>query len=170
MSAAEEEFFANLFRTYFRPLRDQILRVVSARDVAEELTQEAFARMYAARATAVESPRGFLFRTARNLALDHLRRRRVVAFDRLEAGAYEQIEDNSPSAERWLAAREELELLRTVILELPPKCRQVFLLLSVEGRSFKEIAAEMGLSDRMVRNYAARAIEHCQRRLGRIGP
>ena len=64
-----------------------------------------------------------------------------------------------------VAAREELAIMRTIILELSPRCRQAFLLVRLEGLSHREVAAEMGLSQTMVRKHLARALSHIQTRL-----
>jgi len=169
MTARRTDSINRLFREHANSVRRYLCRVVAAPEVAEELTQEAFARVYLSpRLATVDSPRSFLFRTARNLALNHLVRQRTVTFEYLEDHPGFEVRDETPSVERWLSAREELELVRTVIAELPPKCRHVFLLLRINGLSIQEVACEMGLSETMVRKYAARAFEHCQARLGHL--
>jgi RNA polymerase sigma-70 factor (ECF subfamily) len=169
MSSRQDEALTNLFREYASSVRRYLRRIVAAPEVAEELAQEAFARIHSsARSTGIDSPRYFLFRTARNLALNHLLRQRAVTFEHLEDRPGFEIGDEAPSVERWLSAREELELVRTVIAELPPKCRQVFLLLRIQGLSVQEVMREMGLSETMVRKYAARALDHCQNRLAHL--
>ncbi len=169
MGFRQNDALTCLFREHAKSVRRYLSRLVVAPEIAEELAQEAFARVYLSpRLTTADSPRSFLFRTARNLALNHLVRQRTVTFEHLDDRPGFQIQDETPSAERWLAAREELELVRAVIAELPPKCRQVFLLLRINGLSIQEAAREMGLSETMVRKYAARAYEHCQTRLGHL--
>ena len=151
---------------HFDAVRRHIYGIVSAVEIAEELTQEAFARVYLAQAAGLKSPGGFLLRVAHNLALDHVRRRQRVRIEPLGENAARWLRDESPSAEDRLAARQELDRVRVAVAELPPKCRQVFLLLRIEGLSYREIALEMGLSPTMVRKYAGRAFEHLQTRLG----
>jgi RNA polymerase sigma factor (sigma-70 family) len=169
MKSKNELLFADLFRTHFRSLRHYLSTLVRTPEIADELTQEVFARIYLSyRLTNIDSPRGLLFRTARNLALNHLLRQRTVTFEHLEDRPGFELQDEAPSAERWLSAREELELVATVIAELPPKCRQVFLLLRINGLSIQEVAREMKLSETMVRKYATRALDHCHARLGHL--
>jgi RNA polymerase sigma factor (sigma-70 family) len=155
-----------LFQEHSRAVRKQIAAIVDRLDVAEELTQEAFLRLLSSDRTQLDSPRGFLFRTARNLALDHVRRARRVPIGRLDDQALEFFADAAPSAEESLAARQELALMRAVLLELPPKCRQAFLLVRLEELSHREAATEMGISQTMVRKYLARAILHIGARTG----
>ena len=56
-------------------------------------------------------------------------------------------------------------VLKQALEELPVKCRDIFVLHRVEGLSRAEIAIRMGLGERMVRLYMARALEHVRRRL-----
>jgi RNA polymerase sigma-70 factor (ECF subfamily) len=155
-----------LFQENSRAIRKQIAAIVDRLDVAEELTQEAFLRLLSSDRTELDSPRGFLFRTARNLALDHVRRARRVPIGRLDDHASEFLADGAPTAEERLAASQELALMRAVLLELPPKCRQAFLLVRLEELSERQAAAEMGISQTMIRKYLARAVMHIQARTG----
>ena len=156
----------SLFQEHSKAVRKHVAAIVDRLDVAEELTQEAFLRLLSSDHGELDSPRGFLFRTARNLALDHVRRARRVPIGRLEDQAAEVFADGAPSAEESLAARQELAVMRAVLLELPPKCRQAFLLVRLEELSHREAAAEMGISPTMVRKYVTRAILHIAARTG----
>jgi RNA polymerase sigma-70 factor (ECF subfamily) len=155
-----------LFQEHSRAVRRHISGIVDRLDVAEELTQETFVRLLSSERTQLDSPRGFLFRTAQNLALDHVRRARRVPMGRLDDQPAEFFTDGAPSAEERLAAQQELAIMRAVLLELPPKCRQAFLLVRLEELSHREAAAELGISQTMVRKYLARAIKHIQARTG----
>ena len=153
-----------LFQEHSRAVRKYVAAIVDRFDVAEELTQEAFLRLLTSDRTHLDSPGGFLFRTAQNLALDHVRRARRVPIGRLDDQPAEYFADAAPSAEESLAAREELAFMRAVLLELPPKCRQAFLLVRLEELSQREAAAEMGISQAMVHKYLTRAVLHIQMR------
>jgi len=158
-----------LFRDHSKALRAYISAIVHRLDVAEELAQETFLRLLSSERKELESPRGFLFRTAQNLALDHVRRVRRVPIGRLDDQSGEVFADAMPSAEDRLAAKEELAIMRAVLLELTPKCRQAFLLVRLENLSHREAAAEMGISQTMIRKYLARAVLHIQSRVdGRL--
>ena len=68
----------------------------------------------------------------------------------------------APTPDREAASAQEVEIVRRLIGELPPKCRHAFLLHRVHGAEFSEIAKEMGLSERMVRHYVLRAVLYCR--------
>src|SRR5579859_5883582 len=153
MTDEADESFKFLFRDYRKALRLYLSKLTFSRDVAEDLAQEAFIRVYANRRSEVGSLRGYLFKTAHNLGVDYVRHRRALPIDAIDVEGRE-IASDAPSAESTIGSRQELVLVSAAIEELPPKCRMVFLLLRVEGRSYKDVAAQMALSETMVRKYA----------------
>ncbi|MDB5397427.1 MAG: putative sigma-70 factor, subfamily protein [Rhodospirillales bacterium] len=169
MDIDRNSLFTVLFSHHAGAVRRYLFKIIPKLDVAEELTQEAFARLQSSTRSHLESPRGFLFRTAHNLALDHLRRARCVPIDQIDDRAAELLADETPSPEEQVAAREELAIMRAIIMELPPKCRQVFLLVRIEGLSHRDVGSEMGMSQTMVRKYLSRAVDHIHARLGAGG-
>ncbi len=68
----------------------------------------------------------------------------------------------APSPEQAAAGAQELRLAEQLINELPPKCQRAFFLHKVCGLDFAEVAAQMGLKERMVRRYVVRAIVYAQ--------
>jgi RNA polymerase sigma factor (sigma-70 family) len=166
MDSNRDSILIELFAHHAKAVKRYLFAIIPKLEIAEDLTQEAFARLHASTRNKLESPRGFLFRTAHNLALDHLRRDRRVPIGELDEITSASLADLGPSPEETVAARQELAIMRAIILELPPKCRQVFLLVRLEDLSHREVAAEMGMSQTMVRKYLARAVDHIQKRLG----
>jgi RNA polymerase sigma-70 factor (ECF subfamily) len=67
--------------------------------------------------------------------------------------------------ERRVAGVQEIERLDALLAELPPKCRQAFVLNRFYGMDFAAVAAEMGVSERSARVYVERALVHCLKRL-----
>ena len=117
----------------------------------DDLVQEAFLRvLQASERGDVTSPKAFLFATARNLALDDLRDRRVAMTESLvESGELRVLEDATDVAET-VARNQELALLTEAIQSLPDRCRQIFTLRKVYGLSQRDIAAKLGISERTV--------------------
>ncbi len=66
-----------------------------------------------------------------------------------------------PGPDRILAAVEELTTLAIVLGDLPERVRRAFLLSRIDGQTYSEIAAELGVSTSMVKQYVARAFAHC---------
>jgi len=153
-----EALFREHNETLVRFLRGRLLSEADAREAA----QEAYVRLLQLEEPAQPSfLRAYLFKVASNVATDLLRRKST----RLKHDDAE--EDFSQAAqERGLIAREELAIVERALAELPPRCREAFRMSREEGLGSNEIALRLGVSDRMVRLYLVRCLEHLQERLG----
>lgn len=149
----------------FSEHNESLVRFLAARlnsvQEAKEVAQEAYVRLLSLDDSgAVSFLRAFLFKTAANLAVDRLRSR-TRQRQAMNAGLYDELrEASTPDHEAALV--EEAEIVRRLIGELPPKCRQVFLLHRIQGEDFPQIAKQMQLSERMVRHYVLRATLYCR--------
>lgn len=133
------------------------LRTGSAED-AKEIVQEAYAKVLALdRRHTVSLQVGYLWRIAANLAID--RKRQRAARLRLAAVALQPTGSCSPSAESVVESRERLAIVHKAIEQLPPRCRQAFLLRVLEGQRFSRVGREMGITERMAKVHVARAME-----------
>lgn len=118
----------------------------------DDVVQEAFARIVQARATtAIDSPKAFLFATARNLALCWTRHQRVMRTNNpLTEFELESVLDESADVPQAVARAQELEFLTQAIQSLPTRCRQIITLRKIYGLSQKEVAAQLGISEHTV--------------------
>jgi RNA polymerase sigma factor (sigma-70 family) len=124
-----------------------------------DLRQEAYARVYeAAQRERPQLVKPFLFQIARNLMIDRLRRQSVVSLESMADVDWLNVSDDRPSAETYVAARQELRLLQAALDKLPPRCRQVVLMRKVEGFSQREVAKEMGITIETVENQVAKGM------------
>lgn len=118
----------------------------------DDIVQEAYARVLRAReAQEIQSPKAFLFATARNLALGRLRHLEVVAdYNGLAEIDSRNVLDESADVPNAVARAQELELLTQAIQSLPTRCRQILTLRKIYGLSQKEVAAQLGISEHTV--------------------
>ncbi len=147
------------------------MRFGNAEDAAE-IAQEAYLRLMGVeRLEELENPRGFLFRTATNLALDRTRQqtrlarlhRHLALQTRTDQGQPSSPGGTSPEAD--LQARERMQQVAEVVRKLPYKCGRAFILHRFEGRTHAEIARELGVSRSMVEKYLIRALARLRREL-----
>ena len=129
---------------------------------ADDLVQEAYARLMRAHATGpVACPRALLFVTVRNLALNHLRHQRI---ERPE-GAAEidalSVADERVGAPEALAQAEDFQVLIRAIQALPERCRQIVTLRKIYGLSQKEVAERLGLSEHTVEAQGGIGLRKC---------
>ena len=119
--------------------------------VLDDIMQEAYVRVWQARAAgALRAPMAFLFATARNLALDYLRRHHVSRTGPLVESDLSNVLDEHSDIPETVARNQELALLTEAIQTLPDRCRQIFTLRTVYGLTQRAIAEKLGISDRTV--------------------
>ncbi|WP_447599377.1 sigma-70 family RNA polymerase sigma factor [Nitrospira sp. Nam80] len=155
-----------LFRDYYDELVAHLTRKLRSRDQAMDVAQETFLRVLSQQPDArVEHPRAFLYKTAWNLSVDLFRKQRRQAEESLESQEIQEVLIVSADQDTIVEVKEQVELLCRAIQELPPKCRQVFLLHKFKERSHAEIAAQLGITKSMVEKHIIKAMAHCRHRL-----
>lgn len=148
-----------VYRESGAELKGFLRRWLKSEQDVEDLSQEAFLRLHGAQPKqAIEQPRSFLFRIARNLLTDHFRRKRhpQITLDDPEIAA--TLSDTAPTPEHVLQSKDWLERYQHALERLPPKCRAVFVKCRIEGLPHAQIAAELGISRKMVEKYMGQAL------------
>lgn len=158
-----------LFLAHRRELQAYLTRIVRDAETAADLTQETFLS-FAERdrgnpAAVIVHERSYLYRTAHNLAIDHVRRRGYERTEAADADALAGFQDDRPPADRVIGGRDELDRVRDALLELPERSRQVFALARIEGLTYREVAVRLAISDSSVQKHLAKAIKHVMQRL-----
>ncbi|MBI5689599.1 MAG: RNA polymerase sigma factor [Verrucomicrobia bacterium] len=136
----------------------------------DNLVQESLVRVVRARAQGpVEAPRALLFATARNLAVDQMRRQRVVSFEPMTEISDSSVFLGGGTIPEAVSHDEELALLTQAIQSLPDRCRQVFTLRVAYGLSQREIAARLGISENTVEKQIGKGLRRCTAFFARHG-
>ena len=136
--------FDALYEQYQQPIYRYLVSMVTSPMQAEDLTQEVFVRVLRARALPQLSSEfnvsAWLYRIARNLAIDVLRRRRLIAWSSLEADVVEKegAAQLDPQT-RYDGYSEEVLL---AFERMPPVSRHVLVLYELEGASYEQIARQ----------------------------
>jgi RNA polymerase sigma-70 factor (ECF subfamily) len=149
------EIFTKLFAESRQSLHRYIRRFVGSSETAKEIVQEAFLRTYRQRES-VTTLRAFLFSTARNLAANEYRHRRIM--ERGEVGDLGDSVVKSESLEAQLLKDERNRLIQEAIDRLPPQCRAAFTLRVFHECSYKEVADRLGISAKTVEKHIARGL------------
>jgi RNA polymerase sigma factor (sigma-70 family) len=145
---------------------------------AEDIVQEVFYELVEANRLLmpIDHVTGWLFRVARNRITDLFRKKKAETFSQAavedEDGELLQIEDLLPSPdagpEALYARNLLLHELELAVDELPKKQREAFVAHELEGRSFKRMAAETGVSVNTLLSRKRYAVLHLRERLQNI--
>jgi RNA polymerase sigma-70 factor, ECF subfamily len=162
-AAGDPDAFEALFREHQCEVYRWIVRIVRDPAAAEDLTVEAFWRLYRARVRLDPHGNcgGWLRRVATNLAIDHLRGARPV----------EPLTVEPPDRPRPDCAeqREERAAIRAALAELSPRLRVVVRLGLIEDESYASIAQSLGISAGAVKLRMFRALRILRKKLQQRG-
>jgi len=115
--------------------------------------------------TRVDNPRAFLFKVAANLATDHLRSQQRRNETPITNEQIDEFLDYTPSPETTLISQQQLAMLKQAIQELPPKCRDVFVLCKFHHYTYLQAAQHLGIAESTATKHMIKALEHCKRRV-----
>lgn len=153
-------------------LVDRVFRIVGCRQTAEDLVQESYLRtVNAERSRPISHVRAFLHQTARNLALDHLRRerrRRVVEPLEDDVPLIEQVADTAASSEQKLIDLQRMKAFEAALAGLPERAQKAVILNRLHGWSYPRIAEHLGVSPNTVYNDIRAALAQCLQALSRM--
>ncbi len=152
-----------------RAIRAWLARRVYELDI-DDIIQEMYARLASLDSVAgIRSPRQYAAQTAFSILANQLRRLRVVPI--VAVGDVEAIEAfaQEASPEEQVAFRDEVREVYAALANLPPRCRQAFLLRRVEGFSQREVAQRLGVSEKAVEKYMAQGVRCLINAFGRGG-
>ena len=167
ISEGDETAFAEFYRALVPQLLPYIRSLVRTDAVADEVIQETFLRVWLSRdrLSAVQNPRGWVFRIASNLCYTHVRR--AITERNIVAG-FEKNEEAEDVAHK-VQAGELLRLIHEAIKGMPPQRRKIYRLSRERGLSINEIAEELHISRSTVKNTISSSLDDIRSYLSRHG-
>jgi RNA polymerase sigma-70 factor (ECF subfamily) len=168
--------FARLVARWEKPIQRLCARMTGDVHRAEDLTQSAFARVFAGRADWMPTGRfsTFLWRIALNLCHDELRRSRrrgefsLDALDEESGAGLERLAADEPAPDAQAESHERGAFVREALLELAPHYREVVVLRHYEGLKFREIGDVLAIPEGTVKSRMAEALEQLSRILKHV--
>src|SRR5437763_1092946 len=145
-------------------------RLAGNRQDAEDLTQETFVRVF--RSLANYSPgtfEGWLHRITTNLFLDLVRRRQRIRFDSLPEDT-ERLPGTTPSPEQVYSDTHLDPQIQAALAALSPEFRAAVVLCDIEGLTYEEIAATLGIKLGTVRSRIHRGRVQLRQALAHLAP
>lgn len=155
-SVCEEATFAKIFREYAQTLHNYLFYKSGNETLAQDLTQEAFARLWKNCAKVViHTAKGYVFKIANNLLLNEYEHQKVVLKFQQHKSTYQTEEHPG-----FLLEEQELkQALEAAIAALPEKQRVVFLMSRIEKMTYQEIADTLEISRQAVEKRIYKALD-----------
>lgn len=163
-SIGDEEALAVLFQRYLKPIHGFIFSMVKKSDIADDLTQEVFIKVWQGlkRFDAEKTFKPWLYRIARNSTIDSLRKKKEFNISELKVEEQLQIEqlavsEESSALEMYIKA-EEADYVHSQLLSLPMIDRNILTLYFQDDLNFREIGEVLNMSIDTVKSRQRRAL------------
>jgi len=165
LKGRDEEVFGQLFKAHFKPLRKYAFTFVQEQQLAEDIVQTIFYKLWA-RIEVLnfsDSVAAYLYRAVYNESLNALKHNKVK---RVYHSWFHRTMDKSTDNAHKKLHHEELEKrLHRAISELPQQCRTIFQLSRFEDLRYQDISQRLGISPKTVENQMSKALKILRARL-----
>ena len=158
-SDVEEQQFSEIFREYERRLFVFVVRTLRSEQLAQDIVQEVFLRLWAMRdqIKGIENMNAYLYKLAENQVYNYLRHAAVEKRARQEL--WQRMQEATTDHSHTMIDREYDAVIEMAILTLPEQRRKIYHLNKREGKKQSQIAEELHLSPHTVRNHLSAAFK-----------
>jgi RNA polymerase sigma-70 factor (family 1) len=156
--------FEALFKQYYAPLVVYACKFLPETDVAREIVQDFFVKLYEKRATLTidTSLKSYLYRSVYNACMNYINQRNIQEKHIRNIDLERNDEDN---LENEINSVELQNRIFNLIETLPPKCKKIFKMNRLEGMKNEEIAIHLNLSKRTVETQISKALKILRNKL-----
>lgn len=166
LRSGDADAFERVYRSYVVALCRLADSYVRSRDTAEDIVQDLFTWLWANRHgfRPEHGLHAYLFGAVRNRALNALRNEATAS--RVSATQLSSAAGISGAADAELMASDLATAIQAVVEDMPPRCREVFVLLRTQALTYAEVAVILGISPKTVEVHMSRALAILRARLG----
>ncbi len=155
--------FREIFNLWHKPIRNFVYYRCSDADVAEDITQDTFAKLWELRDKIDKTTvKAYLYKIAQNTTINHLKRQQLLYKFRKKPTADRDFD----TPEKLAEMQEYEEKLQRVIAMLPDGGREVFLMNRLEDLTYNEIAVRLGLSVKAIEKRMSKVLQILREHLG----
>lgn len=160
LRSGDHTAYGNIYLGYVDSLTTFLQMLLGSKEEAEEIAHDVFLNIWENRESINPhlNIKGYIYKYAKNLALDQLRRRKVK--DRYAERVYHSADSLDFSPDEAVIEKETELLIRIALGCMPKRQREVFEMSRYEGLSNKEIAARLGISESTVRLHIHNTLKH----------
>jgi len=165
IAKGDEVAFRIIYDAYFDLLAAYVLKMSKSEDVAKEIVQDTFMKLWTDRTGLhnIESPQAYIFAMARNRTIDFLRK--LVKETNTIALLSEQVRYHANSAEERFDTQELQKFISEAISKLSPQKQTIFQLSKFEDFTHDEIAEELNLSKSTIKNHLSETVQYLRKSL-----
>ena len=165
LALGDHEAFRSLFMKYYPKMKYFIAHIVKSEEIAEELTQDIFEKIWRNRAelTNIQSFSSYLYRISKNIAINHLRRKYV---ERTYIENYNI--DLDFSLEDQLDANELRLLILLEVDKMPEQRKKIFMMSRFQNIKNDEIAQNLNITKKTVENHLNMALKQIRKTISLI--
>ena len=158
--------FREIYTRYWKQLYADAYKRLKNKEMAEEIVQEVFTSLWHKRGALniTQTLGGYLYTSVSNMVIDQFRKDLVRA--RYTESFKLVYSETDNSTEDTILVKELEHTIEHEVNSLPDKCRSVFELSRVEHKTNKEIACELGISEKTVEHHITKALKHIRLGLG----
>jgi len=162
LDSEQARWFSENLQPHEKDLRSWLRRRFPALDSIDDVIQEAYLRALTTQESEdLRCPRAFLFRTAKNLSLNHLKSHEVSRKIPYEETAFSDVVSDAEDPRDTIARNQEREIMKAAIQSLPQRCRQIMTLNKVYGLSQKDVAKRLNIAPSTVCDQIAIGVAKC---------
>lgn len=172
LAEGSEQAFRALFLAYKDKLYTYVLKLSGSPETAEDTVHEVFLKLWTKRAEIpqIDNLNAYLYGIARNQSINIFRRMAKETLILSEIGR-DQGMDTGFEGEDRITHAEVLASIRVAVDQLTPQQRHVFIMSRQQGLRIAEIARELGIAERTVKNHLHEALRFLREEMGRqYGP
>ena len=165
IKSGDQRAFEQMFRMFYIPLCDYAVMILGEQAEAEDVVQDLFMHIWKSRAKmeVQESVKSYLFTSVRFRALNVLKHKIV---ERKHGALLTEFIENLQCSDYSEEEVQRIEQIKEVLQTLPSQCRVVFTMSCLDGKKYKEIAEELGISVNTVKSHIMKAYRDIRARVG----
>jgi RNA polymerase sigma-70 factor (family 1) len=160
IARGNERAFSYLYVSYFQEIRGYVLKLVKSEEHSDDICQEIFLLIWRNKEslTEVSSFKAYIFTIARNRSFNFLKyaaRERSVQHE-----ISKKCLDLSNHIDEAFQTTEYIQYMEMMLTKMPLRSREVFELCRENGNSYKDAAAQLGISNHAVKKHMVRTMKH----------
>lgn len=155
--------FETLFREYFTKAYYLALRILHDEEASKDVVSDAFEQVWRKlQGCEVDNVSSYLLTTVKNVCLDYIRKQDIR--NRYVQASMQVVDWVNNNLDRVDVQEEKIQAIMQALEELTPRTQQIVRLCYVERKKYREVAAELGISESAVKKHIMQALSYMRQK------